>query len=247
MISVCMATYNGERFIKQQIDSILSQLSSDDELIISDDGSTDGTLEIIASYNDKRIKLFKHDKQIIKTKYSRNNIYVTKNFENALNHCSGDFIFLSDQDDECLPNKYTELLKLLEKNDVVMCNYSIIDQNNNEIISSNYNSSYYLHSSFIKDLLHPKFLGCCMGIRKEALSYILPFPSRLVAHDFWIGLLSLKMNKFCFTENVLHKYRRHMGNVCFDEKTNSNPFFYKIFYRIQLLNQILNRVNTISN
>ena len=60
MISVCMATYNGERFIKEQIDSILPQLSQDDELIISDDGSTDRTLEIIASYKDERIKVFHH-------------------------------------------------------------------------------------------------------------------------------------------------------------------------------------------
>ena len=244
MISVCMATYNGERFIKQQIDSILSQLSSDDELIISDDGSTDGTLEIIASYNDKRIKLFKHDKQIIKTKYSRNNIYATKNFENALNHCSGDFIFLSDQDDECLPNKYTELLKLLEKNDVVMCNYSIIDQNNNEIISSNYGSSYYSRLSFLKCLCHPQFLGCCMGLRKEALSYILPFPEKLVAHDFWIGLLALGKKSFDFTETVLHKYRRHLGNVCFDESTNTNPLLYKIFYRLGLFLQVATRLIT---
>ena len=238
-----MATYNGAKYIKQQIDSILCQLGVDDELIISDDGSTDETLSIITSYNDKRIKLFKHEKKIIKSKFSRNNIYVTKNFENAMNHCSGDYIFLSDQDDECLPNKYAELSKLLETNDVVMCNYSIIDQYNNEIISSNYDSSYNLHSNFIKDLLHPKFLGCCMGIRKDALSYILPFPSKLVAHDFWIGLLSLKMKKFCFTEKVLHKYRRHMGNVCFDEKTNTNPLYYKIFYRLQLFIQVQMRLN----
>ena len=62
MISVCMATCNGERFIKEQIDSILPQLSQDDELIISDDGSTDKTLEIIASYKDVRIKVFHHNK-----------------------------------------------------------------------------------------------------------------------------------------------------------------------------------------
>ena len=65
MISVCMATYNGERFIKEQIDSILPQLSEDDELIISDDGSTDRTLEIIASYKDKRIKVFHHHKNLL--------------------------------------------------------------------------------------------------------------------------------------------------------------------------------------
>ena len=88
-ISVCIATYNGERYIREQLDSILSQLSLDDEVIISDDGSKDSTIEIISSYLDSRIKVFKNNGK---------HGYVG-NFENALNHSSGDFIFLSDQDD----------------------------------------------------------------------------------------------------------------------------------------------------
>lgn len=83
MTSVCMASYNGEKFIKQQIDSILYQLSDTDELIISDDGSSDKTIEIINSYNDSRIKLLNHEKNpsFSKIKYSRSFYYASANFE----------------------------------------------------------------------------------------------------------------------------------------------------------------------
>ena len=89
MISVCMATHNGGKYIKEQIDSILVQISNEDELIISDDSSTDDTVEIIKKIKDKRIKLFENNKF-----FSPN-----LNFENALLHSKGDIIFLSDQDD----------------------------------------------------------------------------------------------------------------------------------------------------
>ena len=84
-----MATYNGSRYIKEQIDSILSQLSALDELIISDDHSTDSTYKIIKSYNDNRIKFYLNELEK----------GVTHNFENALLHSKGDTIFLADQDD----------------------------------------------------------------------------------------------------------------------------------------------------
>ena len=90
MISVCMATYNGENFIKEQIDSILPQLSDDDEIVISDDGSTDKTVDIIENYGDSRIKLLKYNS-------FRSTIY---NLENALKDSKGDVIFLCDQDDK---------------------------------------------------------------------------------------------------------------------------------------------------
>ena len=89
MISVCMACYNGEKFIQEQVDSIICQLGLDDELIISDDGSNDRTLDILFSYEDSRIKIL----------HNRACHGFVGNFENALSHAKGDYIFLSDQDD----------------------------------------------------------------------------------------------------------------------------------------------------
>ena len=102
MISVCMASYNGEKYIKEQIDSILKQLSDEDELVISDDGSTDNTLSVIQSIHDKRIKLIHNQGE---HGYSRN-------FENALKNSKGDYIFLSDQDDVWKDNKVETILPL---------------------------------------------------------------------------------------------------------------------------------------
>lgn len=96
MISVCLATYNGQQYILEQLQTILPQLSEDDEIIISDDNSTDNTVNLIKSINDNRIKIFINK--------SGKRIY-TKNFENAINHSLGDFIFLCDQDDVWMPNK----------------------------------------------------------------------------------------------------------------------------------------------
>src|SRR3954452_14743734 len=93
-LSVALATYNGERFIAEQLKSIITQLDENSEVIISDNGSTDRTIEIITSFNDKRIVLLHCSQRGL-----------ISNFENALNKVSGDIIFLSDQDDIWLGNK----------------------------------------------------------------------------------------------------------------------------------------------
>ena len=105
MISVCMATYNGEKYIRQQICSIISQIGEGDEVIISDDGSTDSTLDTIRSMADSRIR-------IVKGPCRRS---PTLNFENALSHAQGDYIFLADQDDVWLPGKVSACVQWLNR------------------------------------------------------------------------------------------------------------------------------------
>ena len=110
MISVCIATHNGGRFLKEQLTSILCQIGENDEVIISDDGSTDDTLKIINGFNDKRI--------IVVNQKSPKGLpaheYATLNFENALKHAMGDYIFLADQDDVWVHNKVAVMMKYLE-------------------------------------------------------------------------------------------------------------------------------------
>ena len=118
-ISVCLATYNGEKFLKEQLDSILNQLESDDELIISDDGSKDKTLEIIRAYKDQRIRIFRN----------MNKHGVVFNFENAIQKSSGNIILLCDQDDVWFPNKVKVLTKELEEFDFVVHNALLVDEN----------------------------------------------------------------------------------------------------------------------
>ena len=116
MISVCIATHNGAHYIKEQIESILCQLGSTDEIIISDDGSTDKTIDILLAFKDKRIKIH-HFKQLVKSKHSHT--YVCKNFENALKYAKGEYIFLADQDDWWMPDKVEKCLLALKNNILV--------------------------------------------------------------------------------------------------------------------------------
>lgn len=241
MISVCIATYNGAKYIKQQVESILSQLSDFDEIIVSDDNSIDDTINILKSFNDDRIKIFSNHSanRIIRHKYSNSHYKVTNNFENALCHAQGDFIFLADQDDVWEPNKVSSIMPFLENGCVVQSNYSIIDSKSKTIESKHFNVSPI--NGFLSNLIHQPFHGCCMAFPKSLLSLALPFPSNLIMHDNWFGLLSqLKGYRIQFIETPLIKYRRYSENV--SPQKSENPLWFKISYRIKLLLQIHKRI-----
>ena len=237
MISVCMASYNGERFIKKQIGSILSQLSPADELIISDDGSTDETVNIINTLkkNDNRIILLTHTKNenLKNIKNSKSFYFATSNFENALKKAKGDYIFLSDQDDIWQVNKVKRCLYELQNYDLVMSNYSIIDENNEIIISKKLIKCPVSYKSLILNIIRSKFLGCTMAFTRKALIKALPFPKRLIAHDLWIGCCNYK--NMTFIDEPLHLYRRHGNNVSTSSEKSSNSLFYRIKYRVIFL------------
>lgn len=233
MISVCMASFNGDQFIKEQIDSILGQLSSNDELIISDDHSTDNTCAIIKQYNDSRIKL-------VLNKLAKG---VTHNFENALLHSKGDIIFLADQDDVWLPSKIRELSQfLLQGNyDVVTGNCALTDSKLNVIQERYYVDRSPLDKSvwgnFVKDL----WLGSCMAFKREVLLATLPFPKKVAAHDLWIALYSQMHFKCGYYPKVLQLYRRHDNTVSFAGTKSTNKLSYKISYRLYLAYWLLVR------
>lgn len=237
MISVCMATFNGEKYIYQQISSILKQLTSDDELIISDDGSTDKTIAIIKSFNDVRIKLLINKKQ---QKSNSKHLLVTKNFENALQNAKGDIIFLADQDDIWKDNKVDVSLTQIKGYDILFSNYDIIN-NFGEVIEIKYLKKKPIRSSVLGNVYKMPFHGCCMCFTKEVLEGVLPFPKKLLLHDNWIGILwSLKKNhKIKFLNESLVLYRHHSNNV---SGKSSNSLYNKILYRIVFLLEIYNRL-----
>lgn len=243
MISVCMATFNGEKFLKEQIESIITQLGSDDELIISDDGSTDDTLQILASYNDSRIKIINHVKNsgFSKIKYSRSFYYASANFENAIKLAKGDYIFLTDQDDIWMTNKTEKMIAALQSKDCVMCKNSVIDSLGN--ICTTYEAKPIFSKSVMKNLRTTPFLGCCMAFTKNAVNYILPFPKKCIGHDLWIGCLCAYKNQLAYIDEPLHKYRVHDNNVSPSvTKQSKNPLWFKIYYRISFLLQVYKRL-----
>lgn len=224
MISVCIATYNGAKYIKEQLDSILCQLSEEDEVIISDDGSTDETLQIITSYQDKRIKVF-----------SNKNRGVNNNFSNALKKSSGDIIFLSDQDDIWKKNKVSICRQALIENELVVTNCSVID-NLGEIIYESYFNIANSRKGFFKNFYRSTYLGCCLAFKRNVLEDVLPIPRKLLLfHDWWFGFISECCYKVEFIDIPCMYYRRH-------NETNSNTLSKsnlsiknRIYYRIQLL------------
>lgn len=230
MISVCIATYNGENFIKEQLDSILIQLNSDDELIISDDSSTDNTLKIIHSYHDKRIKLLPNQ-----TFHSP--IY---NFENALKYAKGDFIFLSDQDDVWEANKIEVMLSHLSQYSLVVSNCSIVDKNGGIIREAYFNDENFKKGVF-RNLVHNNYLGCCMAFRREILDIALPFPTKIAMHDIWLGLCASFFFSTIFIPDKLIRYRRHGNNASVTAEASNLAWSYRIKYRLYFLYHLIKR------
>ena len=232
MISVCIATHNGEKYIKQQLGSILPQLQSDDEVVISDDGSTDGTISAIESFHDNRIVILKY-KQPFVSKYPHE--YVCRNFQNALMHVKGDFIFLSDQDDEWMPDKVKACMEALQTNDLVLHEFMHIDENDNIVKALHYEGTFRPKNYFLRVGKH---YGCAMAFRRSVLDYALPFPKHLLLHDYWIGIFAETLGKFVLLEKPLLKYRVHLDNT----SGNHNSLVHKLSYRVKTFLYLMQRV-----
>lgn len=231
-----MATYNGEKYIREQINSIIKQLGDNDEIIISDDGSTDQTLSIINHYIDPRIKLLYHQHPKWNSPYYQTNVCVTANFENALNHCHGDYIFLSDQDDIWADNKVKLMIRTLEKHKgVVMSSIYVIKADGSCKKREQTPQKY----SFLKGLLIAKYLGSSMAFSREFLNKALPFPKNIVSHDAWIGILATFNKELTIIDEPLLLYRRHSSNVT--SKTRKTSMYSKLRYRYFLLINVLKR------
>jgi glycosyltransferase involved in cell wall biosynthesis len=205
MISVCIATYNGKKYIKEQMKSILNQLDKEDEVIVSDDGSEDDTLSIIRSLNDSRIKIFHHTRT--SQKYVSD--YVSQNFENALQYAKGEFIFLSDSDDVWLPQKVNLMTECLQNSVLVLSDCKIVDQKLNTVYHS-YFERYNPKASIFKTIMRNNLLGCCMAFRKELLAIALPFPvGKDIWHDKWLVIIAMHIGKVTFLKKVLSLYRQN--------------------------------------
>lgn len=200
-ISVAMATYNGEKYIKEQLESILKQLSDSDEVIISDDGSIDNTRKIIEEFNDKRIKIIDGPKKGIK-----------QNFANAIKNCNGKYIFLADQDDIWLDNKVDKVLSFFKNNiTCVLHDAKIVDSNLN-IIDTSFFKYRKTKLGKINNIIKNSYIGCCMAFDSKLKDKILPIPNNIEMHDQWIGLISEKYGKSVLLNEQLILYRRHNNN-----------------------------------
>lgn len=219
-ISVAIASYNGEKYIKQQLDSILSQSIAVDEIVISDDGSTDKTVEMIQSFQDPRIRLI------------TGNPYpgYCGNFAYAIENTTGDIIFISDQDDIWMEDKVEKYMAVFNTHsdiELIVSDGTLIDKDGNRIDDDQYNlnSIYTPHLSNRKSgkLLKSEFLamsvtqtlshGMRMCIRKSLRSSLFPFPQSHTIHDRWIGFCGLNKDAAYYLEDALVQYRLHDSNT----------------------------------
>ncbi len=219
-----MATYNGKKYIRQQLESILLQLSESDEVIVSDDSSTDNTLEIIESFKDKRIKIFRGNS-------FKNPIF---NFEFALKQAKGDFIFLSDQDDFWLENKVEVTMKYLKYYDMIVSDCYVTD----ELLQIQQNSFFELKNSkpgFFYNFYRNTYSGNCMAFRKSVLNKALPFPKSIPMHDIWLGAVCDLLFKVKFIEEKLIYFRRHGENSSSSSEKSKYNFFNKLMFRVNII------------
>ncbi|MGD0442385.1 MAG: glycosyltransferase family 2 protein [Edaphobacter sp.] len=204
-ISVCMASYNGEKFISRQLTTILSQLMPDDEVIISDDSSSDKTLDVIRAFADSRIRLFAG-------KTFRSPTY---NFEHALKQATGEIIFLSDQDDEWADGWVETALHALQHVSLVVCDADMIDADGQ--VQPPSEGKIYRYGGrkpgVLQNLYRNGYIGCCCAFRREVLGVALPFPTKLPWHDWWIGLVSDAFFSMKFIPDKMIRHRRHGANA----------------------------------
>lgn len=238
-ISVCMATYNGEKFIEEQLKSILKQLSSNDEVIISDDGSTDRTCSIVEALKDDRIHVV----------YNKGTHGFSHNFENALKYAKGDYIFLSDQDDVWYDNKISETVKVLEQYDFAVSDCITVDRNLKQIKGSRY-EEFSIKGGIVEHFIKSRYLGCCMAFNQNVLKAVVPFPKNdfLIEHDIWIAAVSFLYFKYTLIKEPLIMYRRHGNNVSsggFTEGYSIPVKLKKRVYRLLQLIKIYPKIRTI--
>tara|TARA_B110000240_G_C13501732_1_gene454171 strand:- start:215 stop:1177 length:963 start_codon:yes stop_codon:yes gene_type:complete len=220
-VSVALATYNGEKYLKDQLDSIYRQTINNIEVVVVDDFSNDNTLSILKSYNKK-----------YGLKYFVNNatLGVTKNFEKAISLCQGEFILLSDQDDIWRNDKIEILLKNIGKNSLIYSNADIIDENNcsknDSAKARNYiygidssNQNFYKYA-----VLNSFVLGCTIMFRQSLLKSVVPILDTTRNHDWFITCIAHQNGGVKYLDKKLTLYRHHKGNY---SRNNLHLSFYK--------------------
>lgn len=204
-----MATYNGEKYLAEQLDSIINQTYHNWNLLIRDDSSTDRTLEIIQDYQkkDNRIKLLKDNK---------GNLGIVKNFEELLKNSESEFIMFSDQDDIWIENKLDMYLKMIEKiknkGFMIHSDAILFDKNKSNILKDTFISKKAINKGLENVFFNYFVQGATILISKEIKNFILPFPKEVYLHDRYIHLISELFFERIFVNEALIYYRQHGDN-----------------------------------
>lgn len=225
LISIAMATYNGEKYLREQLTSIINQTYKNFELIICDDFSTDNTKNILQEYanKDSRIKLH----------FNITNLGFKKNFENTINYCTGKYIAFCDQDDIWEPYKLEIALEKIQNYDIYCSNALLVDENN---CTLNTTMMDYLNIKYIpkniqnisKHIIHHNICqGTTMLCNSDFIKKNLPIPDSFPYHDWYFALLAANENGIIYDELNTIRYRQHSNTIT--GKKGSENFIQQIF------------------
>lgn len=201
-----MATFDGARYIRRQIETILPQLGAEDELVVSDDGSRDDTVAIVRSFGDPRVR-------VLEDNPVRGPL---RNFEHALRHARGDLIVLADQDDVWLPGKLDEVRSRCRAEPsrpfLLVLDAEIVDEDE-QLLEPSVQARLKAGPGLLRNLWANRYLGCCMAFSRDLLDDALPFPPGVDMHDIWLGQLCERVGTTRFVPVVTMRYRRHAETV----------------------------------
>ena len=217
-VSVALCTYNGERFLPEQLASLEKQTRLPNEVVVCDDGSRDRTLEILENWKNSvpfPVRIFQNEK----------NLGFIRNFEKAMSLCTSDVLFCCDQDDVWKPEKIAKMTEVFEKTPsvgLVYCNAEVIDELSRDVgllrkefarVSMNFYHPYFV-SPYTRVLEEP--CGCCIAFRAAFRKYIFPIPETLpdsVFHDMWMYYLLPAVTEFQYLKTPLMRCRIHGKNI----------------------------------
>lgn len=208
-LSVALCTYNGEKYLAEQLESIAQQTQAVDEILVCDDQSTDRTLDLAQQFLQQGLPL--------KIYQNPQRLGFSRNFAQAIQRCSGDIIFLCDQDDRWYPEKVAVMLSQFTQHPDALLIFS-----NGELVNA---QSQPLNCQLwqalpkppnatpsLLDLLNNEWItGAACAFRRELIDYALPIPPHWV-HDAWLGLIASAVGKVKAIPDLLIQYRQHDNN-----------------------------------
>lgn len=216
-IGTVIATYNGEKYLEEQMNSIISQSIKPDKIIVVDDCSADGTIRIIGEYK----KMYP---EMIIFEQNEENLGHKKTFERGISMCETDYIALSDQDDIWEPGKIKRCYCALEQNkDAKLCfhDFKLIDEKGNLFAKSYWESAsislpvYGVKARKRLANLTNVISGCAMFFSSDLKGYLLPMPdSKWSLHDWWITVVAFFLGNPIIVREALTCYRFHKDQVC---------------------------------
>lgn len=205
LISIALCTYNGAKFLEEQINSLVSQTYSNLEIVIVDDCSIDNTVNILRYYE------LEYDYISVYTNNS--NIGVNESFSKAISLCKGKFIAISDQDDIWLPNKIKDAYDYMGDNMMVYSNSLLIDEKGNNLNRRKFKKKELYSGNDPRSLsISNTIAGHTMMFRTELIEYILPIPPSC-HYDWWISFVGANLGNIAFLPVPYAMHRIHSNNV----------------------------------